>query len=241
MLFLNRKKRGKWAKKWTPFQFILKSTTFFVFLCLVFLFWALQISLWPTSPFLQVSQDGKALLDVLQRPLSPGNSDSLTATANYSKAVSAIPFPDWLFSFEKKKKIIIRLKTYTSNFRRYIASWMWFTRSSTISGVSRIFGSIERSDCTSGCSCVCSSKMSSRYTKTHAFTQKEQERSPEHREKKQNTEIVNSNCFPHENEESLFDLTETAAVSLFVSNTFFHLRRLLVAAEYRTLCEKFLR
>lgn len=43
----------------------------------------------PTSLCSQVSQDGKALLDVLQRPLSPGNSDSLTATANYSKAVSA--------------------------------------------------------------------------------------------------------------------------------------------------------
>lgn len=40
----------------------------------------------------QVSQDGKALLDVLQRPLSPGNSESLTATANYSKAVSGIAF-----------------------------------------------------------------------------------------------------------------------------------------------------
>uniref|UniRef100_A0A3B5BHH1 Kalirin-like n=1 Tax=Stegastes partitus TaxID=144197 RepID=A0A3B5BHH1_9TELE len=38
----------------------------------------------------QVSQDGKALLDVLQRPLSPGNSESLTATANYSKAVHCI-------------------------------------------------------------------------------------------------------------------------------------------------------
>lgn len=39
---------------------------------------------------LQVSQDGKALLDVLQRPLSPGNSESLTATANYSKAVHQV-------------------------------------------------------------------------------------------------------------------------------------------------------
>lgn len=39
---------------------------------------------------LQVSQDGKALLDVLQRPLSPGNSESLTASANYSKAVHCI-------------------------------------------------------------------------------------------------------------------------------------------------------
>ncbi|EGV96406.1 Kalirin [Cricetulus griseus] len=38
----------------------------------------------------QVSQDGKALLDVLQRPLSPGNSESLTATANYSKAVHQV-------------------------------------------------------------------------------------------------------------------------------------------------------
>lgn len=37
-----------------------------------------------------MSQDGKALLDVLQRPLSPGNSESLTATANYSKAVSTL-------------------------------------------------------------------------------------------------------------------------------------------------------
>ena len=52
----------------------------------------------PPSPFsldltflvLQVSQDGKALLDVLQRPLSPGNSESLTATANYSKAVHQV-------------------------------------------------------------------------------------------------------------------------------------------------------
>lgn len=44
-----------------------------------------------TSLFLiQVSQDGKALLDVLQRPLSPGNSESLTATANYSKAVHQV-------------------------------------------------------------------------------------------------------------------------------------------------------
>lgn len=37
-----------------------------------------------------MSQDGKALLDVLQRPLSPGNSESLTATANYSKAVHQV-------------------------------------------------------------------------------------------------------------------------------------------------------
>lgn len=36
---------------------------------------------------MQVSQDGKALLDKLQRPLTPGSADSLTATANYSKAV----------------------------------------------------------------------------------------------------------------------------------------------------------
>lgn len=37
--------------------------------------------------FGQVSQDGKSLLDKLQRPLTPGSSDSLTASANYSKAV----------------------------------------------------------------------------------------------------------------------------------------------------------
>ncbi|PNJ48313.1 TRIO isoform 1 [Pongo abelii] len=35
----------------------------------------------------KVSQDGKSLLDKLQRPLTPGSSDSLTASANYSKAV----------------------------------------------------------------------------------------------------------------------------------------------------------
>ncbi|XP_073677543.1 triple functional domain protein [Garra rufa] len=35
----------------------------------------------------EVSQDGKALLDKLQRPLTPGSADSLTASANYSKAV----------------------------------------------------------------------------------------------------------------------------------------------------------
>lgn len=34
-----------------------------------------------------MSQDGKALLDKLQRPLTPGGADSLTASANYSKAV----------------------------------------------------------------------------------------------------------------------------------------------------------
>ncbi|KAI9547012.1 hypothetical protein NQZ68_021682 [Dissostichus eleginoides] len=43
-----------------------------------------------SQAYTEVSQDGKALLDVLQRPLSPGNSESLTATANYSKAVHCI-------------------------------------------------------------------------------------------------------------------------------------------------------
>ncbi|XP_054471827.1 kalirin [Anoplopoma fimbria] len=43
-----------------------------------------------TQAYTEVSQDGKALLDVLQRPLSPNNSESLTATANYSKAVHCI-------------------------------------------------------------------------------------------------------------------------------------------------------
>uniref|UniRef100_A0AAQ4RSS0 Uncharacterized protein n=1 Tax=Gasterosteus aculeatus aculeatus TaxID=481459 RepID=A0AAQ4RSS0_GASAC len=43
-----------------------------------------------TQAYTEVSQDGKALLDVLQRPLGPGNSESLTATANYSKAVHCI-------------------------------------------------------------------------------------------------------------------------------------------------------
>ncbi|XP_068102365.1 kalirin isoform X5 [Hyperolius riggenbachi] len=43
-----------------------------------------------TQAYAEVSQDGKALLDVLQRPLSPGNSESLTATANYSKAVHQV-------------------------------------------------------------------------------------------------------------------------------------------------------
>ncbi|CAI5690100.1 unnamed protein product [Oreochromis niloticus] len=40
-----------------------------------------------TAAYSEVSQDGKALLDKLQRPLTPGSADSLTATANYSKAV----------------------------------------------------------------------------------------------------------------------------------------------------------
>lgn len=39
-------------------------------------------------------------------------------------------------------------------------------RSSTISGVLRISGSIGRSDCTRGCSCASSSKMSNRYAHT---------------------------------------------------------------------------
>uniref|UniRef100_A0A8B9JQ19 non-specific serine/threonine protein kinase n=1 Tax=Astyanax mexicanus TaxID=7994 RepID=A0A8B9JQ19_ASTMX len=38
----------------------------------------------------QVSQDGKSLLDKLQRPLTPGSADSLTASANYSKAVNHV-------------------------------------------------------------------------------------------------------------------------------------------------------
>lgn len=46
------------------------------------------LSLVTAHPFSgQVSQDGKSLLDKLQRPLTPGSSDSLTASANYSKAV----------------------------------------------------------------------------------------------------------------------------------------------------------
>ncbi|XP_072431278.1 triple functional domain protein isoform X4 [Chiloscyllium punctatum] len=40
-----------------------------------------------TLAYSEVSQDGKALLDKLQRPLTPGSADSLMATANYSKAV----------------------------------------------------------------------------------------------------------------------------------------------------------
>uniref|UniRef100_A0A6Q2ZJB0 non-specific serine/threonine protein kinase n=1 Tax=Esox lucius TaxID=8010 RepID=A0A6Q2ZJB0_ESOLU len=40
-----------------------------------------------TAAYSEVSQDGKALLDKLQRPLTPGAADSLTASANYSKAV----------------------------------------------------------------------------------------------------------------------------------------------------------
>ncbi|XP_037549683.1 triple functional domain protein [Nematolebias whitei] len=39
-----------------------------------------------TAAYSEVSQDGKALLDKLQRPLTPGSTDSLTASANYSKA-----------------------------------------------------------------------------------------------------------------------------------------------------------
>lgn len=39
------------------------------------------------SNLFQVSQDGKSLLDKLQRPLTPGSADSLMASANYSKAV----------------------------------------------------------------------------------------------------------------------------------------------------------
>lgn len=109
-----------------------------------------------------MSQDGKALLDVLQRPLSPGNSDSLTATANYSKAVGAVV----LFLFLQKQEsstIPIDALLTPELFGRFIASWMLCTRSSTISAVWRISGSTERSDCTRGCSCACSSKTSSRY------------------------------------------------------------------------------
>uniref|UniRef100_A0A8C7PRH2 non-specific serine/threonine protein kinase n=1 Tax=Oncorhynchus mykiss TaxID=8022 RepID=A0A8C7PRH2_ONCMY len=40
-----------------------------------------------TTAYSEVSQDGKSLLDKLQRPLTPGSADSLTASANYSKAV----------------------------------------------------------------------------------------------------------------------------------------------------------
>ncbi|XP_057691051.1 triple functional domain protein isoform X1 [Corythoichthys intestinalis] len=40
-----------------------------------------------TSAYSEVSQDGKSLLDKLQRPLTPGSTDSLMASANYSKAV----------------------------------------------------------------------------------------------------------------------------------------------------------
>ncbi|CAL8297080.1 unnamed protein product [Lota lota] len=43
-----------------------------------------------TATYSEVSQDGKALLDKLQRPLTPGSADSLTASANYSKAVHRV-------------------------------------------------------------------------------------------------------------------------------------------------------
>ncbi|XP_035386509.1 triple functional domain protein isoform X5 [Electrophorus electricus] len=43
-----------------------------------------------TAAYSEVSQDGKALLDKLQRPLTPGSADSLTASANYSKAVNHV-------------------------------------------------------------------------------------------------------------------------------------------------------
>ncbi|KAM4028786.1 triple functional domain protein isoform 9-T11 [Anomaloglossus baeobatrachus] len=43
-----------------------------------------------TVAYSEVSQEGKSLLDKLQRPLTPGSSDSLTASANYSKAVHHI-------------------------------------------------------------------------------------------------------------------------------------------------------
>lgn len=53
------------------------------------LFWVaviIRVSFF-TSHLCQVSQDGKSLLDKLQRPLTPGSTDSLMASANYSKAV----------------------------------------------------------------------------------------------------------------------------------------------------------
>ncbi|XP_054596375.2 triple functional domain protein isoform X2 [Nothobranchius furzeri] len=40
-----------------------------------------------TTAYSEVSQDGKSLLDKLQRPRTPGSADSLMASANYSKAV----------------------------------------------------------------------------------------------------------------------------------------------------------
>ncbi|KAJ3609382.1 hypothetical protein NHX12_023905, partial [Muraenolepis orangiensis] len=43
-----------------------------------------------TTSYSEVSQDGKSLLDKLQRPLTPGSTDSLTASANYSKAVHRV-------------------------------------------------------------------------------------------------------------------------------------------------------
>lgn len=102
----------------------------------------------------QVSQDGKALLDVLQRPLSPGNSESLTASANYSKAVSPQP------PYRRLRRTAAEADV--SPFR-FTASWTWSTRFSITSGVWRTFGSTERSDFTRDCSCVCSSRTSSRY------------------------------------------------------------------------------
>ncbi|GAA6101357.1 triple functional domain protein-like isoform X1 [Tachysurus ichikawai] len=43
-----------------------------------------------TAAYSEVSQDGKALLDKLQRPLTHGSADSLTASVNYSKAVNHV-------------------------------------------------------------------------------------------------------------------------------------------------------
>ncbi|KAF5899803.1 triple functional domain protein-like isoform X3, partial [Clarias magur] len=43
-----------------------------------------------TAAYSEVSQDGKSLLDKLQRPLTQGSADSLTASANYTKAVNHV-------------------------------------------------------------------------------------------------------------------------------------------------------
>ncbi|XP_047667452.1 triple functional domain protein-like isoform X2 [Tachysurus fulvidraco] len=43
-----------------------------------------------TAAYSEVSQDGKALLDKLQRPLTHGSADSLTASVNYTKAVNHV-------------------------------------------------------------------------------------------------------------------------------------------------------
>lgn len=69
----------------------------------------------------KVSQDGKALLDVLQRPLSPGNSDSLTATANYSKAVSTV-VPLLFLQKQESEMTSIVISVTSELFCRFIVS-----------------------------------------------------------------------------------------------------------------------
>uniref|UniRef100_S4RVV0 Trio Rho guanine nucleotide exchange factor a n=1 Tax=Petromyzon marinus TaxID=7757 RepID=S4RVV0_PETMA len=66
--------------------------------------------------YAEVSREGKSLLEKLQRPLSPGSAESLTASANYSGAVQLIldcvPMEDFFDERGVRLQLLLRFRSF---------------------------------------------------------------------------------------------------------------------------------